>query len=404
MPSCVLAYSGGLDTSVILGWLIERGYEVHAVYVDLGQPCEDRQAILEKAENVGAKSARIIDAQEELCRDLAFPVMQWQAKYEGVYLLGTSIARPLITKVCLQVAREVGAEAFAHGATGKGNDQCRFQLAADALQPSMAVIAPWRIEEFRRQFPGRSEMIEFCRQRNIPVKATASKPYSSDENCLHISYEAGRLEDLSVNGCELVEFGMTVSPQQAPDKPELVTVSFESGVPTAVNGRRLSAAELVKELNRIGGRNAIGRIDMVENRFVGMKSRGVYEAPGMTLLYTAHRIVEQLTLDRDLTHLRDRLSAEVAEMVYYGFWYHAKMDALMAMIREAQKPVNGEASLSLYKGNITVAGRSSPNSLYDEGIATMEGGGSYNQTDAEGFLRIQGLPSRVQARVWPRSF
>ncbi len=404
MPSCVLAYSGGLDTSVILGWLIERGYEVHAVYVDLGQPCEDRQAILEKAKNVGAKSARIIDAQEELCRDLAFPVMQWQAKYEGVYLLGTSIARPLITKVCLQVAREVGAEAFAHGATGKGNDQCRFQLAADALQPSMAVIAPWRIEEFRRQFPGRSEMIEFCRQRNIPVKATASKPYSSDENCLHISYEAGRLEDLSVNGCELVEFGMTVSPQQAPDKPEQVTVAFESGVPTAVNGRRLSAAELVKELNRIGGRNAIGRIDMVENRFVGMKSRGVYEAPGMTLLYTAHRIVEQLTLDRDLTHLRDRLSPEVAEMVYYGFWYHAKMDALMAMIREAQKPVNGEAVLSLYKGNITVAGRSSPNSLYDEGIATMEGGGSYNQTDAEGFLRIQGLPSRVQARVWPRSF
>lgn len=404
MPSCVLAYSGGLDTSVILGWLIERGYDVHAVYVDLGQPCEDRPAILKKAENVGAKSARIIDAQEELCRDLAFPVMQWQAKYEGVYLLGTSIARPLITKVCLQVAREVGAQAFAHGATGKGNDQCRFQLAADALQPSMAVIAPWRIEEFRRQFPGRSEMIEFCRQRNIPVKATVSKPYSSDENCLHISYEAGRLEDLSVNGCELVEFGMTVSPQQAPDQPEQVTIAFESGIPVAVNGKRLSAAELVKELNRIGGRNAIGRIDMVENRFVGMKSRGVYEAPGMTLLYTAHRIVEQLTLDRDLTHLRDRLSPEVAEMVYYGFWYHAKMDALLAMIREAQKPVNGEAMLSLYKGNITVAGRSSPNSLYDEGIATMEGGGSYNQTDAEGFLRIQGLPSRVQARVWPRSF
>ncbi len=404
MPSCVLAYSGGLDTSVILGWLIERGYDVHAVYVDLGQPCEDRQAILKKAQNVGAKSARIIDAQEELCRDFAFPVMQWQAKYEGVYLLGTSIARPLITKVCLQVAREVGAQAFAHGATGKGNDQCRFQLAADALQPSMAVIAPWRIEEFRRQFPGRSEMIEFCRQRNIPVKATVSKPYSSDENCLHISYEAGRLEDLSVNGCELVEFGMTVSPQQAPDQPEQVTIAFESGIPVAVNGNRLSAAELVKELNRIGGRNAIGRVDMVENRFVGMKSRGVYEAPGMTLLYAAHRIVEQLTLDRDLTHLRDRLSPEVAEMVYYGFWYHAKMDALMAMIREAQKPVNGEAVLSLYKGNITVAGRSSPNSLYDEGIATMEGGGSYNQTDAEGFLRIQGLPSRVQARVWPRSF
>jgi len=404
MPSCVLAYSGGLDTSVILGWLKNQGYDVHAAYVDLGQPCEDREAILQKAESIGAASARILDAREELCADFAIPVLQWQAKYEAVYLLGTSIARPLISKKCLQVAREVKADAFAHGATGKGNDQCRFQLAAEALDPSIRVIAPWRIEEFRREFPGRTEMIAYCRQENIPVQATAEKPYSSDENCLHISYEAGRLEDLRTNGVELVEFGMSVSPQEAPDEVEKVTLAFESGVPVTVNGNSLGALGIVERLNQIGGRNGIGRIDMVENRFVGMKSRGVYEAPGMTILYEAHRLLEQLTLDRDLTHLRDRLAPEVAEMVYYGFWYHAKLDALMAFIRRAQEQVTGEVTLNLYKGNIMVDSRSSPNSLYDEGIATMEGGGDYNQTDAEGFLRIQGLPGRVQARSNPREY
>jgi argininosuccinate synthase len=404
MSKCVLAYSGGLDTSVLLGWLMDEGYEVHCVYVDLGQPGEDREAILEKARKIGAKSARIVDAQEELCRDFAIPVMQWQAKYEGMYLLGTSIARPLIAKVCLQVAREVGADAFVHGATGKGNDQCRFQLAAEALDPNVKVVAPWRMEKFRKVFPGRTEMIAYCKEKNIPVKASTAKPYSSDENCLHISYEAGKLEDLSVNGVELVEFGMSVSPKDAPDEGENVAIEFVSGVPVKVNGDAMDAFEVVAWLNDIGGRNGIGRIDMVENRFVGMKSRGVYEAPGMTILYEAHRLVEQLTMDRDLMHLRDRLSPEVAEMVYYGFWYHAKMDALMAFIREAQKPVTGQANLQLYKGNMIVDGRSSPNSLYDEGIATMEGGGSYNQTDAEGFLRIQGLPGRVQARLRKREY
>lgn len=404
MPSCVLAYSGGLDTSVILGWLQDEGYEVHAVYVDLGQPCEDREAILQKARDCGAASARIVDTQEELCRDFAFPVMQWQARYEGIYLLGTSIARPIISKACLQVAREVGADAYAHGATGKGNDQCRFQLAAEALDPTVKVIAPWRIESFREKFPGRTEMIAYCEEKNIPVKASVAKPYSSDENCLHISYEAGKLEELDVNGVELVEFGMGVSPQDAPDKVEHVEIEFESGVPTTINGKSVSALEAVKTLNDIGGRNGVGRIDMVENRFVGMKSRGVYEAPGMTVLYEAHRVVEQLTLDRDLVHLRDRLSAEVAEMVYYGFWYCAKFDALLAFIREAQQPVTGKVRLALYKGNLQVDGRWSPNSLYDEGIATMEGGGSYNQDDAEGFLRIQGLPLRVQGRIHKREY
>jgi argininosuccinate synthase len=404
MASCVLAYSGGLDTSVILGWLQDEGYDVHCVYVDLGQPCEDREAILQKARNLGAKSSRIVDVQEELCRDFAFPVLQWQARYEQIYLLGTSIARPLISKACLEVAREVGADAYAHGATGKGNDQCRFQLAAEALQPNVKIIAPWRIEKFRELFPGRTEMIAYCDKKGIPVKASVSKPYSSDENCLHISYEAGKLEDPAVCGVDIVEFGMTVSPQEAPDRVERVKIGFEAGVPVSVDGQQLSALQIVLALNEIAGRNGVGRIDMVENRFVGMKSRGVYEAPGMTALYAAHMALEQLTLDRDLVHFRDRISPEVAEMVYYGFWYVPKMDALMAFVREAQQPVNGEVTLGLYKGNIIIDGRTSPNSLYDEAIASMEGGGSYNQTDAEGFLRIMGLPSRVQGGVRPRSF
>ena len=404
MPSCVLAYSGGLDTSVILGWLRDEGYDIHAVYVDLGQPCEDREAILEKAHTQGVVSARIVDAQEELCRDFAFPVLQWQARYEGPYLLGTSIARPLISKVCLGVAREVGANAYAHGATGKGNDQCRFQLAAEALDPGVEVIAPWRIERFRELFPGRTELIAYCQEKGIEIKASVEKPYSSDENCLHISYEAGQLEDLEQNGVELVDFGMTVSPQEAPDEAETLEIEFEAGVPVLIDGQAYSPLAMVQELNTRAGRHGVGRIDMVENRFVGMKSRGVYEAPGMTVLYEAHRLVEQLTLDRDLLHLRDRLSPEVAEMVYYGFWFCPKFDALLAFIREAQQPVTGSVTLKLYKGNISVVGRRSPNSLYDAEVASMEGGGSYNQDDAEGFLRIMGLPARVQGSVSPREY
>ncbi len=404
MKSCVLAYSGGLDTSVILGWLQDQGYEVHCVYVDLGQPGEDRAAIEKKAHDCGAASYRNVDVREELCRDFAFPVLAWQAKYEQIYLLGTSIARPLISKVCLEVAREVGATAYAHGATGKGNDQCRFQLAAEALDPKVKMIAPWRIKEFREAFPGRTELIAYCESKNIPVKASTAKPYSSDENVLHISYEAGQLEELDVNGVELVDFGMGVSPQEAPDKSESVTIGFESGVPVSLNGKKVGALEMVESLNDIAGRNGVGRIDMVENRFVGMKSRGVYESPGMTVLYNALMNVEQLTMDRDLMHLRDRMAPEVAEMVYYGFWYTPKMDSLMAFIREAQSHTTGEVTLKLYKGNISVDSKSSPYSLYDEDIATMEGGGSYNQDDAEGFLRIQGLPSRVQGTVRPRKF
>ncbi len=404
MKSCVLAYSGGLDTSVILGWLQDQGYGCHAVYVDLGQPGEDREATMQKARDCGALSAQVVDVREELCRDFAFPVLAWQAKYEQIYLLGTSIARPLISKVCLQIAREVGATAYAHGATGKGNDQCRFQLAAEALDPKIQMIAPWRIKAFRDAFPGRTELIAYCQAKDIPVKASTAKPYSSDENVLHISYEAGKLEELDVNGVELVDFGMGVSPQQAPDKKESVTIGFEAGVPTMLNGQSVTALQMVEGLNAIAGRNGVGRIDMVENRFVGMKSRGVYEAPGMTVLYNALMHVEQLTMDRDLMHLRDRMAPEVAEMVYYGFWYTPKMDALMSFIKEAQRSTTGEVTLDLYKGNISVASKSAPASLYDAEIATMEGGGSYNQDDAEGFLRIMGLPGRVQAAVRPRTY
>jgi len=388
----------------MLGWLQDEGYDIHAVYVELGQPSEDREAILQKALDHGAKSSRLVDAREELCREYAFPVLQWQAKYEGIYLLGTSIARPLISKICLQVAREVGAEAYAHGATGKGNDQCRFQLAAEALDPNVKIIAPWRIEKFRQAFPGRTEMIDYCDAKKIPVKASIEKPYSSDENCLHISYEAGQLEDPEVNGQAIVDFGMGVSPQEAPDQVEEVTVSFESGIPVAIDGKAKSPLEMVEEMNTIAGRNGVGRIDIIENRFVGMKSRGVYEAPGMTALYAAHLALEQLTLDRDLVHLRDRIAPEVAEMVYYGFWFVPKFDALLAFIKEAQQPVTGDVTLGLYKGNVDIHSRKSPNSLYDAEVASMEGGGSYDQTDAEGFLRLMGLPSRVQGIVRPREY
>ena len=277
-------------------------------------------------------------------------------------------------------------------------------LAAEALDPTVKVIAPWRIKKFRDAFPGRTELIAYCENHNIPVKASAAKPYSSDENCLHISYEAGKLEDPEVFGTELVDFGMTVSPMAAPDEMERLTIGFEHGVPVSINGEKKSALDMVKTLNTIGGRSGVGQIDIIENRFVGMKSRGVYEAPGMTVLYSAHLSLEQLTLDRDLVHLRDRLSPEVAEMVYYGFWYVPKFDALLSFIRQAQEPVTGEVTIGLYKGNVITISRKSPNSLYDAEVASMEGGGSYNQDDAEGFLRLMGLPSRVQGAVTPREY
>ncbi len=405
MSSCVLAYSGGLDTSVILGWLMDQGLECHAVYVDLGQPCEDRRGHLEEGRRCGSK---IRPHRRRAGR--AMP--RFRLSGAGV---ASKIRRPLsagnfhcptadLKSMFAGRPRSRCTRPMPTAPPAKGTINAGFNLAAEALDANIEVIAPWRMKKFRDQFPGRTELIAFCQEKNIPVKASVAKPYSSDENCLHISYEAGKLEELDVSGVETVDFGMGVSPAEAPDNKETVTIDFESGVPVAVNGNRLSALGIVETLNQIGGRNGIGRIDMVENRFVGMKSRGVYEAPGMTILYDAHRYVEQLTMDRDLMHLRDRLSPEVAEMVYYGFWYCPKFDALLAFNREAQKNVTGSVTLDLYKGNISIAKRSSPNSLYDDQIATMEGGGSYNQDDAEGFLRIQGLPGRVQARILPRNY
>jgi len=334
-----------------------------------------------------------------LCRDFAFPVMQWQAKYEGVYLLGTSIARPLISKVCLQVAREVGADAYAHGATGKGNDQCRFQLAAEALNPSIKIIAPWRIEKFRQKFPGRTEMIDFCAKKNIPVKASVSKPYSSDENCLHISYEAGKLEDLNVNGVDTVDFGMTTVPQKAPDKIEPVTIAFTAGIPVAVNGKELSPLQIVKTLNQIGGRNGVGLVDMVENRFVGMKSRGMYETPGGTIYAVAHRGIESITLDRGAAHLKDELMPKYAELIYNGFWFSPEREMLQAAIDHSQAKVNGTVRLKLYKGLASVVGRQSPDSLYSERHVTFEDdAGAYDQKDAAGFIKLNALRLRVAAK------
>lgn len=402
MATTVLAYSGGLDTSVLLKWLVERGDEVHALYINIGQPSENMPAILKKALTCGAKAARAVDCREELCRDFAFPALLFDARYEVDYLNGTAIARPCIAKACIEYARKVKATVFCHGATGKGNDQCRFELTANALAPHLTVYAPWRDPQFRKTFPGRKEMIDYCAKHKIPVKASLKKPYSSDENCLHISYEAGLLEDPAVEGAPIIDFSMTVAPEKAPNKPQQVKIDFVDGVPVKVNGKKLSAYQIVATLNQLGGKHGVGRVDMVENRFVGMKSRGVYEAPGMTILYAAHRALEQLTLDRDLVHLRNRLMPEVAEMIYYGFWYSRKMDALFAFNKEAQKKVTGTIVVSLYKGNVNIVSRTSPYSLYSESIATMEAGGSYNQDDATGFLRIQGLPLRVQARVFKR--
>jgi len=404
----VLAYSGGLDTSVLMSWIKEKyNAEMIGFCADIGQE-EELNGLEKKAIKTGASKIYIDDLQEEFARDFIFPIIQAGAIYEGQYFLGTSIARPLIAKRMVEIAKKEKADAIAHGATGKGNDQVRFELTAAALAPDLQVIAPWRDERYRNEFPGRQEMIDYCAKHKIPVQASAKKPYSMDRNLLHISYEAGILEDPWFDSYDLKNrsYFTTLSclPEDAPNKPEFVELDFVKGNCVAVNSKTLNPLGVMKALNKLGGKHGVGRVDMVENRFVGMKSRGVYEAPGMTILYTAHRLVEQLTMDRDLMHLRDRLAAEVAEMVYYGFWYHAKLDALMAFIRQVQEPVTGEVALNLYKGNIDVAGRSSPNNLYDEGIATMEGGGSYNQTDAEGFLRIQGLPGRVQGRMRPRDY
>ena len=400
----VLAYSGGLDTSIILRWLKESALggqaEIIAFCADIGQE-EELDGLEVKALKTGASKCIIEDLREEFACDFIFPMFQAGAIYEGQYLLGTSISRPLIAKRMVEIARTENADAIAHGATGKGNDQVRFELAAAALAPELQVIAPWREERFRKQFPGRSEMIEFAKANGIPVEATAQKPYSMDRNLLHISYESGVLEDpwLDASSPELrAMYKLSVAPEDAPNEPEYVEVEFHRGNCIAVNGKSSSPLEVVQTLNKLGGKHGIGRVDIVENRFVGMKSRGVYETPGGTILHFAHRQMETLTMDREVMHLRDSLIPKYAELVYNGFWFSPEREALQALITETQRDVSGLVRLKLYKGNIIVAGRKSPKSLYDPRIATMEGERSaFDQSDATGFIRLNALRLKLRA-------
>lgn len=400
----VLAYSGGLDTSVILAWLKEKyDAEIIAFTADIGQK-EELDGLEEKALATGASKVYIDDLQEEFARDFIFPMFQAGALYEGQYLLGTSIARPLISKRMVEIARAEGAFAIAHGATGKGNDQVRFELTAAGLAPELEVIAPWRMDEFREQFPGRAEMIAYAEKHGINVTASAEKPYSMDRNLLHISYESGVLEDpwFDASAEENKDmYLLSVSPEDAPDTPEYVELEFEQGNCVGINGERMTPLQVMEKLNELGGKHGIGRVDMVENRFVGMKSRGVYETPGGTILFVAHRKMESLTMDREVMHLRDSLMPRYAELVYNGFWFAPERLALQALVTESQKNVTGTVRLKLYKGNVIGAGVKSPVSLYNPNIATMEADPtqSYDQKDATGFIRLNALRLKVSSGV-----
>ena len=400
----VLAYSGGLDTSVILKWLKENyRAEIIAFAADVGQG-EELKGLRKKALATGASKIYIDDLQAEFAKDFIYPMMRANAIYEGQYFLGTSIARPLIAKRMVEIARQEGADAIAHGATGKGNDQVRFELTAAALAPNLQVIAPWRIEAYRQAFPGRTEMIAYCAKHKIDVQASAKKPYSMDRNLLHISYEAGILEDpwfdaFSPKNKDM--FRLTCDPSDAPDRAEIVELDFVRGDCVAVNGKKLSPLEVMRKLNALAGKHGVGRVDMVENRFVGMKSRGVYETPGGTVLQFAHRQMESLTMDRETMHLRDGLIPRYAEMVYNGFWFAPERLALQALVEETQKHVTGTVRVKLYKGGLYVAGRKSALSLYNPQIATMDADPTkaYNQDDATGFIRLNALRLKVASKV-----
>jgi argininosuccinate synthase len=402
----VLAYSGGLDTSVLLSWIKETygNAEMIAFCANIGQE-DELKGLDKKAAKTGASKIYIDDLQEEFARDFIYPMMRAGAIYEGQYFLGTSIARPLIAKRMVEIARKEKADAIAHGATGKGNDQVRFELTTAALAPELDIIAPWRDERFRTAFPGRQEMIDYCAAKKIPVQASAKKPFSMDRNLLHISYEAGILEDPWFDAGDLKNRDyfttLSVLPEDAPDKPEMVTLDFVKGDCVAVNGKKMTPLAVMKTLNKLGGKHGVGRVDMVENRFVGMKSRGVYETPGGAILHFAHRQMESLTMDREVMHLRDSLIPKYAELVYNGFWYAPERLALQALVEESQKNVTGTVRVKLYKGGIHAAGRKSPVSLYNPHIATMEADPTkaYNQDDATGFIRLNGLRLRVNSTV-----
>jgi argininosuccinate synthase len=386
----VLAYSGGLDTSVILKWLIETYHcEVVAFSADIGQG-EELDHLDEKARRTGAVSVYIDDLREEFVRDYVFPAFRANAIYEGQYLLGTSLARPLIAKRQMEIAGKEGADAVSHGATGKGNDQVRFELSYFAIDPSIKIVAPWREWDLN----SRTALMAFAEKHGIPVTSTRNKPYSTDRNLLHISYEGGILED-PWNPPPEEMFTLTVSPVNAPDASEQIDIDFEKGDPVAINGNTLSPADLLAELNRLGGRHGIGRDDIVENRFVGMKSRGVYETPGGTILRKAHMAMESITMDREVMHLRDQMIPRYAEMVYYGFWFAPERELLQKMIDDTQANVTGTVRLSLYKGSVWVLGRKSEASLYNEDFATFEDDSVYQQHDAEGFIRLNALRLRI---------
>jgi argininosuccinate synthase len=390
----VLAYSGGLDTSVILRWLKERyGAEIVAFCADLGQG-EELSGLDARARGTGAVKTIVEDLREEFVRDYVFPMFRAGAIYESQYLLGTSIARPLIAKRQVEIARQEGADAVAHGATGKGNDQVRFELTFAALAPELRVIAPWR----EWDFVGRQDLIRYAEAQKIPITVTAEKPYSMDRNLLHISYEGGILED-PWNAPYDDMFQLTTAPEKAPATPEDVEVEFAAGVPVAVNGERLSPAALLARLNALGGRHGVGRVDIVENRYVGLKSRGVYETPGGTILRAATQAVESLTLDREVLHLRDSLAPRYAEMVYYGYWFAPERLMLQAAIDEAARAVTGTARLRLYRGSVRTTGRKAPRSLYDPKLVSFDAAGGYRQEDAGGFIRLAGLRLRIKALV-----
>jgi argininosuccinate synthase len=381
-----LAYSGGLDTSVILHWLTDRyGCEVVAYTADVGQE-EELDGLPEKARATGAVDCVVRDLREEFARDFVFPAIRGNAVYEGTYLLGTALARPLIAKHQAEVAVETGCDAVAHGATGKGNDQVRFELSFRALAPELTIIAPWREWELRT----RADCIAYCEKHGIPVSATLEKPYSIDRNLMHCSYEGGILEDPWHEPDETM-FLTTRSPEDAPDEALELVISFEQGTPVAVDGEALTPARLLARLNRLAGEHGVGRVDMVENRFVGLKSRGVYETPGGTLLHAAHRAVESITLDRDVMHERDRLAPRFAELIYNGFWFSPEMDFVRAAIEASQRNVTGDARVRLYKGSVRVTGRRSPVSLYSKSLSSFDDWSSYDPTDAGGFIRLQGL-------------
>jgi len=390
----VLAYSGGLDTSIILKWLKEEYQcDIIAFAADVGQG-EELDPVREKGIKTGASKVYIDDLREEFVRDFVFPMFRANAVYEGTYLLGTSIARPLIAKRQVEIARQEGAFAISHGATGKGNDQVRFELTAFALEPDIQIIAPWRTWDF----DSRQALIEYAAKHDIPIPVTAEKPYSMDRNLLHISFEGGILED-PWNEPPKDMFVLTVDPQDAPDEPAYIEVQYEQGNPVAVDGVPMGPVKIFERLNEIGGANGIGRVDMVENRYVGIKSRGVYETPGGTILQAAHRAIESITMDRDVMHLRDGLVPRYAEMIYQGYWYAPEREMLQVAIDESQKNVTGTARLKLYKGNVITVGRKSPVSLYDPEIATFESDTVYDQADATGFIRLNALRLRVRARV-----